>query len=108
VLDPAQLAQVRGRAPDLGRWLTHVISIDVRGGAREPRSSSVDGRFSTVVGRAGRTRRESHITLQGRPEVAGNAVGVNFPTATIRYVRINTTGQAGWFAGQLGELEVYS
>jgi hypothetical protein len=35
-------------------------------------------------------------------------VSVNFPTATTRYVRINITGNTGWPAGQLGELEVYS
>ena len=36
-----------------------------------------------------------------------NAVTINFPATTTRYVRINITANTGWAAAQLSELEVY-
>jgi hypothetical protein len=38
----------------------------------------------------------------------GNAVTITFPATSTRFVRINVTGNTGWPAGQIGELEVYS
>jgi hypothetical protein len=37
----------------------------------------------------------------------GNTVTINFGAATTRYLRLNFTGNTGWPAGQLAELEVY-
>ncbi|AVT36036.1 discoidin domain-containing protein [Plantactinospora sp. BB1] len=38
---------------------------------------------------------------------AGNTVTVTFPATPARYVRLEFTGNTGWPAGQLSELEVY-
>ncbi|MFI5910814.1 choice-of-anchor D domain-containing protein [Dactylosporangium sp. NPDC051541] len=38
----------------------------------------------------------------------GNTVALTFPAAGVRYLRITVTGNTGWPAGQLSELEVYS
>ncbi|WP_030512134.1 discoidin domain-containing protein [Microbispora rosea] len=39
---------------------------------------------------------------------SGNAVTVNLSPVSARYVRITVTGNTGWPAAQIGELEVYS
>ena len=33
---------------------------------------------------------------------------VTFGSSSVRYVRVNVTGNTGWPAGQLSELEVYT
>ncbi|GIJ79405.1 F5/8 type C domain-containing protein [Micromonospora phaseoli] len=52
--------------------------------------------FSTIVGSAGRAF-----------SPPGNAVTLDFPATTTRYVRIAITANTGWPAAQLSELEVY-
>jgi hypothetical protein len=37
----------------------------------------------------------------------GNTVTIDFTAATVRYVRATVTGNTGWPAGQLSELEIY-
>lgn len=41
------------------------------------------------------------------PAVANNTVTVDFTSVTARYVRIQITGNSGWPAGQISELEVW-
>jgi hypothetical protein len=38
---------------------------------------------------------------------SGNAVTINFPAGSARYVRVTITANTGWQAAQLAELEVY-
>ncbi|WP_433615892.1 choice-of-anchor D domain-containing protein [Dactylosporangium sp. CA-139114] len=38
----------------------------------------------------------------------GNTVTLTFPAAGVRYLRVTVTGNTGWPAGQLSELEVYA
>ncbi|MEV4322297.1 discoidin domain-containing protein, partial [Microbispora rosea] len=54
--------------------------------------------FSTVAGPGGYTF----------DPASGNAVTVNLSPVSARYVRITVTGNTGWPAAQIGELEVYS
>ncbi|RKN45399.1 discoidin domain-containing protein [Micromonospora endolithica] len=53
--------------------------------------------FSTLVGSA----------AYAFNPAAGNTVTVTVPTAATRYVRLLITGNTGWPAGQLSELEIY-
>jgi hypothetical protein len=38
----------------------------------------------------------------------GNTVTITFPAASIRYLRLTVTGNTGWPAGQLSEVEAYT
>jgi hypothetical protein len=38
----------------------------------------------------------------------GNTATITFPFANARYVRVNVTGNTGWPAGQISQLEVYT
>lgn len=38
---------------------------------------------------------------------SGNTVTVNFTASSVRYVRLNITGNTGWSAGQLSELGIF-
>ncbi|GAB3429423.1 galactose-binding domain-containing protein [Flindersiella endophytica] len=53
--------------------------------------------FSTIVASAG------YAFGPG----SGNAVTINFPATSTRYVRVSITANTGWPAGQLSELQVY-
>ncbi|MGW6742720.1 CARDB domain-containing protein [Streptomyces sp. NPDC055025] len=48
-------------------------------------------------------------TSQGRSftPAAGNTVTIDFTVASVRYVRVNITGNTGWPAGQVSEFEIY-
>ncbi|WP_041952942.1 discoidin domain-containing protein [Microbispora sp. H10830] len=54
--------------------------------------------FTTVAGPGGYTF----------DPASGNTVTINLSPASARYVRITVTGNTGWPAAQVGELEVYS
>ena len=59
---------------------------------------STDGTtFSTLVASAGREFNPS----------AANTVDLSFTAAAVRYVRVQVTGNTGWNAAQISELEVY-
>jgi hypothetical protein len=60
---------------------------------------STDGStFSTLVGSAGYTF----------DPASANTVNITVPTTTLRYLRINVTGNTGWAAAQLSDLEVFA
>src|SRR5260221_627247 len=62
-------------------------------------SGSTDGStFTTIVGSAGYTFDPN----------SGNTVTVTFSARSARYVRLTFTGNTGWPAGQLSELQVYA
>ncbi|MDH6565306.1 hypothetical protein M2160_000327 [Streptomyces sp. SAI-117] len=71
-------------------WETRTQSLSVLG------STNGDS-FTTLVGAQGRTFNPS----------AANTVGIDLPTATARYVRIQIASNTGWNAAQLSELEVF-
>ncbi|MER7888869.1 discoidin domain-containing protein [Micromonospora sp. NPDC094482] len=71
-------------------WEARTQTLSVQG--------SLDGSgFSTIVASAGRSFSPG----------AGNAVTINFPATSTRFVRIAITANTGWSAAQLAELEVY-
>ncbi|GIJ52690.1 hypothetical protein Vau01_002060 [Virgisporangium aurantiacum] len=78
-----------------------VLKLPTGWGARTQTLSiegSADGtNFTTIVASAGRTFNPA----------TGNAVTVDFTATTTRYVRVNISGNTGWAAAQLSELEVY-
>jgi hypothetical protein len=87
-----------GAATGLGRlvlrlpagWEARTQTLTVQG--------STDGSsFSTIAGATG---------YQFNP-ASGNAVTINLPATTTRYVRLTATANTGWPAGQVSEFEVY-
>ncbi|GAA3734920.1 discoidin domain-containing protein [Plantactinospora mayteni] len=78
------------KLPPLPAWGARTQILAVRG--------STDGAsFGTLSASAGRRF----------DPASGNTVSVTFPAAPTRYVRLEFTGNTGWPAGQLSELEVY-
>lgn len=70
-------------------WGARTETLSVQG-------STTGSGFSTIVNSAG-------YNFNG----STNTVTINFTATTTRYLRINVTGNTGWPAGQLSELEVY-
>jgi hypothetical protein len=72
-------------------WGARTETLSVQG--------STDGAtFSTVVGAAG----------YAFDPASANTVNITLPTTTLRYLRINVTGNTGWPAAQLSDLEVFA
>ena len=78
------------KLPPAAAWQTRTQTLTVQG-------STNGSSFSTLKASAGYTFNPS----------SGNTVTIDFTAATARYVRLNITGNTGWPAGQLSELEVY-
>lgn len=79
---------------------------------RLPPSSAWATRTQTLT-LAGSTNGSSFTTLAGPNgytfnPATGNTVTVTFAPTAVRYVRVTVTGNNGWPAGQLSEVEVYS
>ncbi|MFD7899820.1 CARDB domain-containing protein [Streptomyces sp. NPDC059743] len=71
-------------------WEARTQALSVQG--------STDGiTFGTLSASAGR----------GFAPAAGNTVTIDFTVASVRYVRLNITGNTGWPAGQVSEFEIY-
>ncbi|MEV4636927.1 CARDB domain-containing protein [Actinoplanes sp. NPDC049548] len=82
--------QVVLKLPPATAWATRTQTLSVQG--------STDGTgFSTLSASAGRVF----------DPASANTVTIGFTAATTRYVRIAITGNTGWPAGQLAELEIY-
>ncbi|MDX6207096.1 MAG: hypothetical protein QOF39_3153, partial [Frankiales bacterium] len=72
-------------------WGSRTETLSVQG--------STDGTtFSTFVGAAG----------YAFDPATANTVNITLPTTTLRYLRINVTGNTGWPAAQLSDLEVFA
>ncbi|GIE84543.1 discoidin domain-containing protein [Actinoplanes regularis] len=85
-----QVNQAVLKLPPATAWSTRTETLTIQG--------STDGSsFSTLKASAGYTFNPA----------SGNAVTVDFTTASARFVRLNFTANTGWPAGQLSELEVY-
>ncbi len=82
--------QVKLKLPPATAWAGRTQTLSVQG-------STNGSTFSTLSGSAGRLF---------NPATA-NTVTIDFTAATVRYVRVHITGNTGWPAGQLSELEIY-
>lgn len=82
--------QVILKLPPATAWATRTQTLSLQG--------STDGSsFSVLSGSAGRIF----------DPASANTVPVTFAAATVRYVRVQVTGNTGWPAAQLAELEIY-
>ncbi len=78
------------KLPPSSSWGTRTQTIAV--------SASTDGTtFTTLKAAAGYTF----------DPATGNTMTITFPAAAMRYLRLTFTGNTGWPAGQLSELEAY-
>ena len=77
--------------PPASAWATRTQTLSVLG--------STDGsNFTTIVGSAGYTF----------DPASGNTVTITFTATNTRFVRLNFTGNTGWPAGQLSEVQVFA
>ncbi|MEU4220057.1 CARDB domain-containing protein [Actinoplanes sp. NPDC026623] len=82
--------QVVLRLPPATAWGARTQTLSVQG--------STDGSgFGVLSASAGRVF----------DPATANTVTVNFAAATVRYVRVNVTGNTGWPAAQVSEFEIY-
>jgi hypothetical protein len=85
-----QVNQAVLKLPPAAAWATRTQTLTVQG--------STDGAsFGTLKASAGYTFNPA----------SGNTVTIDFAAASARFVRLSFTGNTGWPAGQLSELEVY-
>ncbi|AGZ45762.1 CARDB domain-containing protein [Actinoplanes friuliensis] len=82
--------QVVLKLPPATAWGARTQTLSVQG-------STNGSSFSTLSPSAGRVF----------DPASANTVTVNFTAATVRYVRVNVTGNTGWPAAQLSEFEIY-
>ncbi|MFC1433704.1 discoidin domain-containing protein [Streptacidiphilus sp. N1-3] len=80
------------KLPPASSWATRTETLSVLG-------STDNSSYTTLSGSAGRTFNPA----------TGNAVTITLPSGTsARYLRLTFTGNTGWPAGQLSELEAYA
>ncbi len=82
--------QVVLKLPPATSWASRTETLSVQ-------TSTTGSSFATTVNSTGYTF----------DPATGNTVTINFSALPTRYVRLNLTGNTGWPAGQLSELEVY-
>ncbi|MBU2662754.1 discoidin domain-containing protein [Actinoplanes bogorensis] len=85
-----QVNQVVLKLPPAAAWATRTQTLSIQG-------STDGGSFATLKASAGYVFNPS----------SANTVTVDFTAASARFVRVNVTGNTGWPAGQLSEVEVY-
>jgi hypothetical protein len=85
-----QVNQAILKLPPATAWNTRTQTLSIQG-------STNGTSFSDLKASAGYSFNPS----------SGNAVTIDFTTASARFVRLNFTGNTAWPAGQLSELEVY-
>ncbi|WP_037603507.1 choice-of-anchor D domain-containing protein [Streptacidiphilus rugosus] len=79
------------KLPPATAWAARTETLSVLG--------STDGtNFSTIVGSAG---------YNFDPNANNNTVTIPFGATSVRYLRVNVTGNTGWSAAQLSDLEVF-
>ncbi|WP_431683831.1 discoidin domain-containing protein [Kitasatospora sp. KL5] len=85
------LSKVTLKLPPASAWNTRMQTLAVSG--------STDGTsFTTLAASAGRTF----------DPATGNTVTINLPANSVRHLRITVTGNTGWPAGQLSELQAFA
>ncbi|MBM2622889.1 discoidin domain-containing protein [Actinoplanes sp. LDG1-06] len=85
-----QVNQVVLKLPPATAWATRTQTLSIQG-------STDGGSFSTLKASAGYVFNPA----------SANTVTIDFTAASARFVRVNVTGNTGWPAGQLSEVEVY-
>jgi hypothetical protein len=78
------------KLPPAAAWQTRTQTLTVQG-------STTGSNFADLKASAGYTFNPA----------SGNTVTIDFGAATARYLRLSITGNSGWPAGQIAELEVY-
>ncbi|MEU8610032.1 discoidin domain-containing protein [Actinoplanes sp. NPDC048791] len=78
------------KLPPAAAWQTRTQTLTVQG-------STTGSAFADLKASAGYTFNPA----------SGNTVTIDFGAATARYLRLSITGNSGWPAGQISELEVY-
>ncbi|MHA6759072.1 discoidin domain-containing protein [Streptacidiphilus sp. PAMC 29251] len=79
------------KLPPATAWATRTETIAVLG-------SLDNSSYTTLSAAAGRVFNPA----------TGNTVTITFPATTVRYLRLTITGNTGWPAGQLSEIEAYA
>jgi hypothetical protein len=79
------------KLPPATAWATRTETLSLQG-------SSDGSSFSTLVASAGYTFNPA----------SGNTVTITVPSGSPRYLRLVVTGNTGWPAGQISELEAYT
>ena len=79
------------KLPPSAAWATRTQTLSVLGSANGTS-------FATITGSTGYTFNPA----------SGNTATITFAQTSARYVRLNFTGNTGWNAAQLSELEVYT
>ena len=87
---PVSVNQAVLKLPPAAAWQTRTQTLTVQG-------STTGSSFTTLRASAGYTFNPA----------SGNTVTIDFTAATTRFVRLSFTGNTGWPAGQLSELQVY-
>ena len=82
--------QVVLKLPPATVWGARTQTLSVQGGTDASSSAVLSGSAGRIFDPA-----------------SANTVTINFAAATVRYVRVTITGNTGWPAAQLSELEVY-
>ncbi|GGK88779.1 CARDB domain-containing protein [Mangrovihabitans endophyticus] len=82
--------QVKLKLPPATAWQTRTQTLSVQGGTN-------GSTFSTLSASSGKVFNPA----------SANTVTLDFTATAVRYVRVHITGNTGWPAGQLSELEVY-
>ncbi|WP_328460706.1 discoidin domain-containing protein [Actinoplanes sp. NBC_00393] len=85
-----QVNQAVLKLPPAAAWATRTQTLSIQG-------STNGSSFSTLKASAGYTFNPA----------SGNTVTIDFTAASARFLRVNVTGNTGWAAGQISELEVY-
>ncbi len=85
-----QVNQAVLKLPPAAAWATRTQTLTIQG-------STNGSTFGTLKASAGYTFNPA----------GGNTVTVDFTAASARFLRLTFTGNTGWSAGQLSELEVY-
>ncbi len=86
---PATFNRITLKLPPSPDWGSRVQTLTISGG-------SATGGYSTLVTSHGYTF----------DQAAGNTASASFATTTQRFVRLTITGNTGWPAGQVAELEI--
>lgn len=79
------------RLPPKTAWGARTQMITILGSLR-------GARFTTIVGTGG----------HAFDPASGNTATITFPATTARYVRLTFSGNTGWPAGQVSEIEIYA
>ncbi|WP_436764524.1 fibronectin type III domain-containing protein, partial [Streptosporangium sp. V21-05] len=86
----ASVGRVVLKLPPQAAWQARTQTLSVQG-------STNGSSFTTLAASAGHSFNPA----------SGNTVTITFPAASTRYIQLTFTGNTGWTAAQLGELEVY-